>query len=63
MQKISWRPAEIAAATGLSQRFVQEALTSKELPSRRLGGARIVMDRDLRAWLESAAKPEAAAAR
>ena len=65
INKISWRPAEVAMVTGLSLRVIESAIASKELASCRVGRARVIRDRDLHAWLDAhfneANMPEAAA--
>jgi len=65
MEKISWRPAEVAMVTGLSLRMIESAIASKDLPSCKVGRSRVIRDRDLRAWIDDrfTEKPEVAAAR
>jgi hypothetical protein len=57
-QKLAWRPLEIARAVGVSLPFVRKELRKGRLKSRRLGAAVVVLDRDLKSWLDDVAKDE-----
>jgi hypothetical protein len=52
IQKISWRPAELPAVTGLSLAFWRKAIQQKKIKSRRVGTAVIILDSDLREFLK-----------
>lgn len=58
-QKLSWRLSELPAATGLSLPFWRKAVRLGWLPAQKLEGsaAIVILDRDLRAYLESRVRP------
>jgi excisionase family DNA binding protein len=45
--------ADVAQATGLSQRTIRRYIGSGALPARRAGGRVLIRDTDLAAWFES----------
>lgn len=58
-QKLSWRLNELPAATGLSLAFWRKAVRLGWLPAQKPEGsaAIVILDRDLRAYLESRVRP------
>ena len=46
-----------AALTGLSESSIWEALRDNELPSQKIKGRRLILVRDLKAWLEVEEEP------
>jgi len=51
------RAAAIAQLLGVSERTIRRLIASKELPSRKLGGARLVARADLERLLSPDLKP------
>lgn len=51
MEKLALRPAEAAAALGVSRRTVQDWLSRGVLPCKRLGRVVLIPVDELRAWL------------
>lgn len=49
---IAMRPREAAKAIGVTERFLSDYLKSGELPSVRLGGARLILRADLVKFLQ-----------
>jgi len=50
-QKLSWRLCEISGATGLSLPFLRKEQYAGNLKTRKIGGAVIVLDADLKRYL------------
>lgn len=48
-----YRPAEVCKLTGLGRTFIAKAIRDGRLGSRKLGGARLISEHDLRAFLAS----------
>lgn len=48
---IAYRPAGAARACGLSRSRIYEAISSGKLKAHKLGGATLIFDQDLRAYL------------
>lgn len=46
-------PEETAAVTGLGRTMIFEAIKAGELKARKAGRRTLILDTDLRAWLES----------
>lgn len=51
--KLSWRLPELSEATGLSVKLLRKEIAAKRLKSRKVGGARIVLAKDVMEFLES----------
>ncbi len=49
--RLSWRLAELAAASGLSIPFLRKMIAEGRLKIRRVGSAVIILDEDARAFL------------
>jgi hypothetical protein len=58
-ERLAWRLDEIAKATGLSVAFLRKQDRESKLPTKRVGGAVLVLDSDLRRWLEQGDKDAA----
>jgi excisionase family DNA binding protein len=54
---IAYRPAGAARACGLSRSRIYEAISSGKLKAHKLGGATLIFDHDLRAYLSHECKP------
>lgn len=52
MQKLSWRLAELPAATGLSLPFWRKQVRLKNIQTRKLGSAIVILDADLKEFLK-----------
>jgi hypothetical protein len=48
-----WTLAEVMTITRLGRTKVEELVASGELPSKKLGARRMVLDVDLRSWIAS----------
>lgn len=46
-----YRPAEVCKITGMGRTFIAKAIREGRLGSRKLGGARLISEHDLRAFL------------
>ena len=51
-EKLSWRLKELPPATGLTMAFWRKAVLLKRVRTRKVGSAVIILDSDLRAFLE-----------
>jgi excisionase family DNA binding protein len=51
VRPIAYRPAGAARACGLSRSRIYEAISSGKLKAHKLGGATLIFDHDLRAYL------------
>ena len=60
--RLAWRFPEIANQTGLTVPFLRKQERLGHLRARRIGGAVVVLDKDLREWLEGVGEPEKAKA-
>jgi hypothetical protein len=56
-RKLSWRLKELPAATGLTEAFWRKVVRLKKIKARRVEGAIVILDSDLKAFL--AGKEEA----
>lgn len=56
--KLSWRPKELPAATGLSLPFWRKMIRLDKVKVRRVGGAVIILDSDLREFLQGKEEEE-----
>jgi excisionase family DNA binding protein len=54
--RLAWSIGEIAATTGLSAGFVRKEIRAGRLMARRAGRRVLVLDRDLRRYLDGEAK-------
>ena len=59
--KISWRVGQLPDVTGLSEAFWRKAVRLEWLPVRRVGGAVIILDEDLKAFLKGQEETSASA--
>lgn len=57
--RLAWGVAEISASTGLSAGFVRHEIKSGRLQARRVGRRVLVLDADLRRYLEDQMLKEA----
>lgn len=60
VERRAFRLAEIAEAYGLSLGFIKKERRLGRLHAKRVGGAVIVLKRDLDAWLEQQDQPDQA---
>jgi hypothetical protein len=51
-QKLAWRLKELPPATGLTEAFWRKVVRLKKIKVRRVEGAIVILDSDLRAFLE-----------
>lgn len=51
-RKLSWRLKELPAATGLTLAFWRKCVRLKKVRARKVAGAVVILDSDLRAFLE-----------
>jgi hypothetical protein len=64
-QRVSWRLKELPAATGLTLAFWRKCVRLKKVRVRKVAGAVVILDSDLRAFLEGReerSEPQAASA-
>ncbi len=61
-QRISYRPNELAAATGLSRDLIFKAIRDGRLRSLRVGAARVITAAAVRDFLEQLEREQAGAA-
>jgi len=54
--KLSYRPAELAEAVGVSQRFIYREIKKGSLTALRLGRARVIRSSDVEKWLAAQAR-------
>jgi excisionase family DNA binding protein len=52
IQRIAWSLAEVSEATGLSLGFLRNDVRRGALPTRKFGRRVLVLDQDLKAYLE-----------
>jgi len=52
IEKLSWRLKELPAATGLTLGFWRKVVRLKKIKARRVEGAIVILDADLREFLE-----------
>ena len=52
IQRVAWSLAEISEATGLSLGFLRNDVRRGSLPTRKFGRRVLVLDQDLKAYLE-----------
>jgi excisionase family DNA binding protein len=50
--RVAYRPREAAEVTGLSLRFLYDAIQEKDLPTIRVGRCWLMTEKTLREWLE-----------
>jgi len=57
-QRIAWSLADIATRTGLSLGFLRNEVRAARLPVRKFGRRVLVLDGDLRRYLDEGSAPE-----
>jgi len=51
LAKISYRLSEAAEVTGITLNAIREAVSTHQLPSKKIGRSRIVLTKDLLEWI------------
>lgn len=58
IQKLAWGLDEASRATGLSKAFFRKIIAAGELPITRIGARILILDADLRAFLNDRREPK-----